>query len=113
MLFDSQGNTDNGSSSTIGTAETNGYLACSGSTEAIFLNGPDKLNVYPNPSNNILYVNNLPLETKSISIINIEGKVVIETEAKDILNVSKLSSGIYQINFNGKGWIETRKIIIE
>ena len=113
MLFDSQGNTDNGSSSTIGTAETNGYLACSGSTEAIFLNGPDKLNVYPNPSNNILYVNNLPLETKSISIINIEGKVVIETEAKDILDVSKLSSGIYQINFNGKGWIETRKIIIE
>ena len=111
--IDSQGNTDNGSSSTIGTAETNGYLACSGSTEAIFLNGPDKLNVYPNPSNNILYVNNLPLETKSISIINIEGKVVIETEAKDILNVSKLSSGIYQINFNGKGWIETRKIIIE
>jgi hypothetical protein len=113
MLFDSQGSTDNGSSSTIGSAETNGYQNCSNSTEAIFLNGPDDLSIYPNPSNNVLYVNNLPAGTKNISIVNIQGKVVIESLAKDIIDVSKLSAGIYQINFKGLDWVETRKIVIK
>jgi hypothetical protein len=60
-----------------------------------------------------LYVNNLPTGTKNISIVNIEGKVVIESLAKDIIDVSKLSSGIYQINFKGLDWIERRKIVIK
>ena len=32
---------------------------------------------------------------------------------KEYLNVSTLSKGMYQINFETKDWSETRKLIIE
>ena len=113
MLFDNNGKTDNASSSSINTAETNGYQNCSGSTGAIYLEGPDKLNIYPNPANNVLYINNLPDNTETIEIVNIEGKKVMELKATDTIDISKLAFGVYQINFRGNNWIETKKIIVK
>jgi hypothetical protein len=113
MLFDNNSQTDNASSSSINTAETNGYQNCSSTTGAIYLEGPDKLNVYPNPANNILYINNLPDNTETIEIVNIEGKKVMELKATDTIDISKLAFGVYQINFRGNNWIETKKIIVK
>ena len=113
MLFDNNSQTDNASSSSINTAETNGYQNCSTTTGAIYLEGPDKLNVYPNPANNILYINNLPDNTETIEIVNIEGKKVMELKATDTIDISKLAFGVYQINFRGNNWIETKKIIVK
>jgi hypothetical protein len=113
MLFDVQGKTDNASSSTILEAETGGYISCSGSTEIIYLDGPDDLIVYPNPAKDNLYVNNLPKNTESISIINIEGKVVLEVTVKSIIDISELSKGLYIIKFNGKSFSETKSFVIE
>ena len=113
MLFDVQGKTDNASSTSISDAETTGYISCSGSTETIYLNGPDDLVVYPNPASNNLYINNLPISTEYINIINIEGKEAFNTKAKSVIDISDLSKGIYMIKFNGLGLSESRKFVVE
>ena len=114
MLFDAQGKTDNASSSSIADAVTEGYSnSCSGASETIYLSGPDKLIVYPNPASNNLYVNNIPNNIEFINIINIEGKEVLKTKAANSIDISSLSKGIYVINFNGSDFVETRNFVVE
>ena len=114
MLFDAQGKTDNASSSSIADAVTEGYSnSCSGASETIYLSGPDKLMVYPNPASNNLYVNNIPNNIQFINIINIEGKEVLKTKAANSIDISSLSKGIYVIKFNGSDFVETRNFVVE
>ena len=114
MLFDAQGKTDNASSSSIADAVTEGYSnSCSGASETIYLSGPDKLIVYPNPASNNLYVNNIPNNIEFINIINIEGKEVLKTKAANSIDISSLSKGIYVIKFNGSDFVETRNFVVE
>ena len=114
MLMDQSGMIDNASSTTIATAEMQGLSnSCSGATEAIYLDGPDDLVVYPNPTTDNLYVNNLPEKTEIINIINIEGKVVLSLESKNTIDISKLTKGIYMIQFKGLSFSETRNFVVE
>jgi len=114
MLFDAQGKTDNASSSSIADAVTEGYSNnCSGASETIYLSGPDKLIVYPNPASNNLYINNIPNNIEFINIINIEGKEVLKTKAANSIDISSLSKGIYVIKFNGYDFVETRNFVVE
>jgi hypothetical protein len=114
MLLDVQGMVDNASSTTIAQAEYDGYSGnCSGSTDVIYLDGPDDLVVYPNPATNNLYVNNVPENTESINIINIEGKTVLNISATSVIDISKLSKGLYVIKFNGSEFTETRNFVVE
>ena len=114
MLFDAQGKTDNASSSSIADAVSEGYSNnCSGASETIYLSGPDKLIVYPNPASNNLYVNNIPNNIEFINIINIEGKEVLKTKAANSIDISSLSKGIYVIKFNGSDFVETRNFVVE
>ena len=48
-------------------------------------------------------------------IFDMTGKLVFETEVadKEYVNISELSKGIYQINFVGSTFDETRKLIVE
>ena len=112
--MDQSGMVDNASSTTIATAEMQGLSSsCSGATEVIYLDGPDDLVVYPNPASNTLYVNNLPEKTEIINIVNVEGKVVLNLESKNIIDISKLSKGIYMIQFIGNDILETRNFVVE
>ena len=114
MLFDAQGKTDNASSSSIADAVTEGYSNnCSGASETIYLSGPDKLIVYPNPASNNLYINNIPNNIEFINIINIEGKEVLKTKTANSIDISSLSKGIYVIKFNGYDFVETRNFVVE
>ena len=114
MLLDVQGMVDNASSTTIAQAEYDGYSGnCSGSTDVIYLDGPDDLVVYPNPASNNLYVNNIPENTESINIINIEGKTVLNISATSVIDISILSKGLYVIKFNGSEFTETRNFVVE
>ena len=114
MLLDVQGMIDNASSTTIVQAEYDGYSGnCSGSTDVIYLDGTDDLVVYPNPVSNNLYVNNIPENTESINIINIEGKTVLNINATSVIDISKLSKGLYVIKFNGSEFTETRNFVVE
>ena len=111
--MDQAGMVDNASSTTIATAETQGLSnSCSGATEAIYLDGPDDLVVFPNPASDKLYINNLPKQTKNIEIINIEGKVVLSIDSVNTVDISALTSGIYTIKFSGVEFSQTRNFVV-
>ncbi len=67
-----------------------------------------KFNIYPNPSDNNIYLSGISSsEVKAVSIYNQQGVKVLETLSTEI-NISHLASGMYYIKVNG---IETRKFI--
>ena len=114
MLLDNSNRVDNASSTSIDDAIAEGHTACATSTFGIDLNGPDRINIYPNPATDNVYISNL-IEKSTVKIYDINGRLVLESNIsdKEYLNVSTLSKGMYQINFETKDWSETRKLIIE
>ena len=42
-----------------------------------------------------------------------EGKTVLNINAKSIIDISKLSKGLYVIKFNGSEFTETRNFVVE
>ena len=113
MLIDPTGSVDNASSNTIADAEINGWTSCSITSTALDLNGPDRINIYPNPSSNEIQISNLYEENIKLSVLDINGKLVLQERVsnKEIIDISALSKGVYQINFEGKEKKETRKLI--
>ena len=114
MLLDNSNRVDNASSTSIDDAIAEGHTACATSTFGIDLNGPDRINIYPNPATDNVYISNL-IEKSTVKIYDINGRLVLESNIsdKEYLNTSTLSKGMYQINFETKDWSETRKLIIE
>ena len=115
MLIDNDDRIDNGSSTTILSAISTGYVACNTTSIAIELNGPNRINIYPNPAMDKIYISNLKEDNVLVKIHDIKGRLVLENKVsnKEYLNISKLSKGIYQIKFEGSDWNETRKLIKE
>jgi hypothetical protein len=114
MLIDNGNMIDNASTSTINNAINNGYTSCTATSIGLELNGPDKVNIYPNPATDNIYISNL-IEKSSIKIYDIQGKLVLENKIsnKEYVNISILAKGIYQVKFEGNNLNETRKLIIE
>ena len=74
----------------------------------------DFLNIYPNPFNNNLTVKNTSNTTLSISVIDINGKVVISQSSnleKIDLNTSELVNGVYFLNIKNENSESNYKII--
>ena len=67
------------------------------------------LSIYPNPVKELLTINGL---YKSVDILDIYGKIVLSSSAKQTINVSSLASGIYMLNIHTENRIKTRKITI-
>jgi len=114
MFIDDNNGIDNASESTINEAISNGYSPCGITSIGLELNGPDKVNIYPNPATDNVYISNL-FEKSIIKIYDIQGKLVLENEVsdKEYINISMLAKGIYQVKFEGNNLSETRKLIIE
>ena len=115
MLIDNDDRIDNGSSTTILSAISTGYVACNTTSIAIELNGPNRINIYPNPAMDKIYISNLKEDNTLIKVYDINGRLVLENKIsnKEYLNISTLSKGIYQIKFEGSDWNEIRKLIKE
>ncbi len=115
MLIDNGNRIDNGSSTTITTAVNTGYIACGSTSTSLNLNGPDRINIFPNPATDNIYISNLKEENTLVKIYDINGRLVLENKVsdKEYLNISTLSKGMYQIKFEGSDWNETRKLIKE
>ena len=99
----------------INDAVNAGYVACATSTSGITLNGPDNINIYPNPSCEKVQVSNLKNEKTELKIYDSKGKMVIQ---KTVLNeqkidVSFLARGVYYMEFYTKTGIKTRQLIKE
>ena len=67
------------------------------------------LSVYPNPASDKLTISGI---YKSVDILDIYGKVVLSSNAKQTINVSSLASGIYMLNIHTENRIKTQKITI-
>jgi hypothetical protein len=67
------------------------------------------LSAYPNPVKDVLTINGM---YSSVEIYDIYGKLVLSSDAKQTINVSSLSNGIYFININTNNIITVKKITI-
>jgi uncharacterized delta-60 repeat protein len=71
-------------------------------------------NIYPNPSNEFLTVNNLPINS-TIKIIDINGKVVYNSIIQNIetaINVRDFKNGVYNIQVVNNQVVSNKKIIV-
>ena len=114
MLIDDTDRIDNGYSSTINEAVTEGYIACVSSIEGNELNGPDIINVYPNPSKENIIISNIKEELE-LKIYDLQGKLVLIKKVNNLskVNLSELSKGVYNLKFKGKKLEQSRKLVIE
>ena len=115
MFINDNNQINNASSTDITTAINTGYTQCAVTSSGIELNGPNRVNIYPNPASDKIYISNLKEDNISIKVYDIKGRLVLENKVsnKEYLNISKLSKGVYQINFEASNWSETRKLIKE
>lgn len=114
MLIDDTDRIDNGYSSTINEAVTEGYIACVSSIEGNELNGPDIINVYPNPTKENIIISNINEELE-LKIYDLQGKLVLIKKVNNLskVNLSELSKGVYNLKFKGKKLEQSRKLVIE
>ena len=114
MLIDDTDRIDNGYSSTINEAVTEGYIACVSSIEGNELNGPDIINVYPNPTKENIIISNIKEELE-LKIYDLQGKIVLIKKVNNLskVNLSELSKGVYNLKFKGKKLEQSRKLVIE
>ena len=115
MFIDDNNRIDNASSTDITTAVNKGYVPCATTSIGLELNGPNRVNIYPNPATDKIYISNLTEDNTLIKIYDINGRLVLENNVsnKEYLDISKISKGIYQIKFEGSDWNEMRKLIKE
>lgn len=74
------------------------------------------LNVYPNPvvNGNLFITSSNTAAIKSVSIFDVLGKQVIKTTVfNQVVNVSKLISGVYILKITEEGKTATRKLVIK
>ncbi len=72
------------------------------------------ISIYPNPVNNILYINNEGIDIKIIEIYDVLGKKVLVTTENTIqIDVTNLHSGLYLVNIQTDQGGITKKIMKE
>lgn len=72
--------------------------------DELSLSGTTTLKVYPNPVTDIIYIQNAPEVTYTVSIYRISGSLVLTTKLSSgtkSIDVSYLASGLYLLNVNG------------
>ena len=79
-------------------------------------NSIGSLNIYPNPANDMVVLNDVN-DFASIQVIDMTGKTVMSVNnnaAKNVtLNVTSLEAGIYVIKATGNDKVATQRLIIE
>jgi hypothetical protein len=84
------------------------------SVEENELNTSD-FSMYPNPAKNTLYITT-KTNNAVVSIYNITGKVILTknlSHGENLVNVSRLASGIYLARFESENKVDTKKLIIK
>jgi hypothetical protein len=87
------------------------------SSSGIIENPLDEINVYPNPTDNELYIDlkNIEDEVKRIEVIDLSGKVlqVIAANQGEIMKMStaNLAQGMYQIRILSDEYTITKRFV--
>lgn len=75
----------------------------------------NKINIYPNPTNNILYINSLN-QFNEYSVYDNSGKIILHKNTCGIKNLqidfSFLTNGIYYLKFVGTDNIQFKKFAV-
>lgn len=72
--------------------------------DELSLNGTAAMKVYPNPVNDIIYIQNAPETSYTVSIYRINGALVLSTKLSSgskSIDVGYLPSGLYLLNVYG------------
>lgn len=72
-----------------------------------------KLEVYPNPVSDVLYIKGLSCETIEYAIFNVLGQKVAEGASNGSISVADLEKGIYVLQIKGEEHLETAKFIVK
>lgn len=74
-----------------------------------------KISIYPNPTNNVLFVNSFNNAISNYSIIDVQGRVVASKKIDQLneleINMSDLNSGMYLIVLDSEYGSSTHKIV--
>jgi len=107
--------TDNSTWIAVGTigcsTNVNNYLSTLSENDFSF---SDKVNLYPNPSNNILFIDSLEKQIKKIEFFDLQGriiKIINESNYKHQLDISGLLSTSYLIRLSTETEYKTIKFI--
>ena len=76
----------------------------------------DDINVYFNTTEDLIYVKNEKGEKITISLIDMNGKIIlsnVSTDKQSCLNVNKINSGIYIVKVDNGLYFRSEKIILE
>ena len=90
------------------------YNSCYLTTETKEIQLPN-INIYPNPTNEIILIeNSQSINIKSITISNINGLIIKRFNTNTSkLDISDISSGLYLLNISYERGTITTKVIIE
>jgi pimeloyl-ACP methyl ester carboxylesterase len=61
------------------------------------INKIEKINIYPNPTNELINIANIPSNASYIQVFSIDGKLVHQHDINESINISHLESGQYII----------------
>jgi len=75
------------------------------------LENKNEISVYPNPANNLLFINRF-IKNSKMSIFDISGKIIINKKVtKNQIDISNFQNGIYIINIETENGIVTKKFV--
>jgi hypothetical protein len=77
-------------------------------------NSFEAINIYPNPTSDVFYIDNIPAKT-TINVYDINGRLVISektTLSKYSVNVSSLQSGVYLVEISNGNTKEFKRVLI-
>ena len=82
-------------------------------TAAVHEAAGHRLEVYPNPVSDVLYLNNLPCEVVEYNIFNVLGQKVAAGSSCGTISVAELEEGFYVLQIKGERILETAKFIVK
>ena len=72
---------------------------------------PDQISIYPNPVEDLIYLNGNDFSELNYTIYNLNGTKIKEGKYANALNVSDLTSGLYFIKLKHNGAIQITKFL--
>ncbi len=97
---------------------TNGFSAIAG-----FKLGATQINesedfgvlIYPNPADDVIYIDFDQLREIEITLLDVQGKEVLKQKLTDLRNqvdISALRKGVYFLKLEGEGFLKIEKVIM-
>jgi hypothetical protein len=71
------------------------------------------LKVAPNPATDVLTISTASAATKSVTLTNLSGQIVLTTETTSTVDVSGLTAGLYIATITETGKTSTVKVVVE